>query len=591
MAVEDELQNIPTDLDDREEDMEVHDDAEVGKEVDVTPDKGVIKKILTKGTGWQQPEKGDEVFVHYVGTLASDGTKFDSSRDRGDPFKFTIGQGMVIKGWDLGVATMKKGEKALLNCKPEYAYGENGSPPTIPANATLNFEVELLWWKSVNDLAGDGGLIKTIQTEGEGWYTPKEKDEVIVSYKVKLSGKDDVVLESPEGNVAFTVKDGHLFKAMATAVKSMKKGEHVTLKLKPEYGFGDVGHGSAIPGGSSLDVELTLVDIRKVENVTDDGVVTKKTIKEGDSNDWKKPSDGAKCTVRYTLRLLGANGQGGVVVEERGEGNELEFTVDEEETTAGLDAAIQKIKTGEVALVTVGPQYGFGSKEQQLPLGVVPPNSTLVYEVELVAFEKAKETWEMNNDEKVEAALHRKEKGNKAYKEGKLERATRQYDQAVQVIQYDKDYSDDQKKRSKEVKKSCYLNLAQCWLKRSNCKEVCKNVEKVLEMDPMNVKAMYRRAQAYLHNSDFVEAELDIKKGLEVEPENSELQALYKRLKIVRKQQDKAAAKIFSKMFSALGGDNVTGGESSKPHDDGPSTSGKEECPADVDMKTVEASA
>ena len=84
-----------------------------------------------------------QVKVHYVGTLL-DGSKFDSSRDRPGFFEFDLGEGAVIKGWDVGVATMKKGEVATLVCRQDYAYGEHGHPPTIPGGATLKFEVELL---------------------------------------------------------------------------------------------------------------------------------------------------------------------------------------------------------------------------------------------------------------------------------------------------------------------------------------------------------------------------------------------------------------------------------------------------------------
>lgn len=85
----------------------------------------------------------------------------------------------MIKGWDIGIGTMKKGENSIFTIPAELAYGESGSPPTIPPNATLQFDVELLSWSSVKDICKDGGIIKKIITEGEKWENPKDPDEVL----------------------------------------------------------------------------------------------------------------------------------------------------------------------------------------------------------------------------------------------------------------------------------------------------------------------------------------------------------------------------------------------------------------------------
>ncbi|HOX90091.1 MAG TPA: FKBP-type peptidyl-prolyl cis-trans isomerase [Burkholderiaceae bacterium] len=107
-----------------------------------TTPSGLVIEELAPGEG-EAARAGHDVLVHYTGWL-TDGRKFDSSKDRGEPFGFALGAGQVIAGWDEGVAGMQKGGKRKLTIPPQLGYGAFGAGGVIPPNATLVFEVELL---------------------------------------------------------------------------------------------------------------------------------------------------------------------------------------------------------------------------------------------------------------------------------------------------------------------------------------------------------------------------------------------------------------------------------------------------------------
>lgn len=520
--------------------FKVGEEKEIGKE-------GLKKLLVKEGGSWETPETGDEVEVHYTGTLL-DGTKFDSSRDRGTPFKFKLGQGQVIKGWDQGIATMKKGENAVFTIPPDLAYGESGSQPTIPPNATLKFDVELLSWASVKDICKDGGIFKKIIKEGEKWEHPKEADEVLVKYEARL--EDGTVVSKSEEGVEFYVKDGYFCPAFAIAVKTMKKGEKVLLTVKPQYGFGHqgreaIGNDVAVPPNATLLVDLELVSWKVVDEVTDDKKVLKKILKQGEG--YERPNDGAVVKVKYTGKL-----EDGTIFEEKGSDEEpFEFMAGEEQVVDGLDRAVMTMKKGEVALVNVAAEYGYQT-EIKTDLAVVPPKSTLIYEVELVSFVKEKESWDMNTAEKIEAAGKKKEEGNALFKVGKYFRASKKYEKAAKYIEYDTSFSEEEKKQSKPLKVTCNLNNAACKLKLKDYTQAEKLCTKVLEFESQNVKALYRRAQAYIQTADLELAELDIKKALEIDPNNRDVKLEYRALKEKQKEYNKKEAKFYGNMFARM---------------------------------------
>lgn len=140
---------------------------------------GVTIESLSPGDGVTFPKRGDNLTMHYDGHLASNNKKFDSSRDRNQPFEFTIGVGQVIRGWDEGVAKLSLGERAKLHIKSHFGYGARGAGGDIPPNADLVFDVQLLAINGVYQRNASGKRA----CGGCGYYEDEIKSETPVAYK------------------------------------------------------------------------------------------------------------------------------------------------------------------------------------------------------------------------------------------------------------------------------------------------------------------------------------------------------------------------------------------------------------------------
>lgn len=233
-----------------------------------TTESGLVIEDLVVGTG-AEAKPGQIVKVHYTGTL-TDGKKFDSSLDRGQPFSFPLGAGRVIKGWDEGVAGMKEGGKRRLTIPPDIAYGKAGKG-SIPPDATLIFEVELL----------DAGAPKPPITvkEGETVTTPEglKIEEVKTGTGAEaVAGKQVTVHYTgtlPDGKkfdssvdrnepFVFTLGRGQVIKGWDEGVAGMKVGGKRKLVIPPDLAYGKRGAGGVIPPDATLHFEVELLDVK-----------------------------------------------------------------------------------------------------------------------------------------------------------------------------------------------------------------------------------------------------------------------------------------------------------------------------------------
>jgi peptidylprolyl isomerase len=233
---------------------------------------GLQYEEVQAGTG-PAPQAGDIVAVHYTGTLTN-GVVFDSSYSRNEPISFPLGGGMVIPGWDEGIALMKQGGKAKLTIPPNLAYGARGAGGVIPPNATLLFEVELVKVQPgapAAPTAVDAADYTTTAT-GLKYYdfvvgdgaAPTTGRPVAVHYTGWLldGGKFDSSLDRGQP-FTFNIGAGQVIRGWDEGVMGMKVGGKRQLVIPPELGYGSGGAGGGvIPPNATLVFEVELLEVK-----------------------------------------------------------------------------------------------------------------------------------------------------------------------------------------------------------------------------------------------------------------------------------------------------------------------------------------
>jgi peptidylprolyl isomerase len=232
---------------------------------------GLEYVITEKGKGTKCPKPGDMVSVHYTGKFTND-TVFDSSVKRGQPIKFTLGVGQVIKGWDEGIALLHVGDKAIFTIPPDLGYGSQDRGP-IPGNSTLIFEVELVDFKEKivatpfdvkgKDTATTSSGLKVIKLNETKGDQPKPGQTVSVHYTGYLvDGKKFDSSVERDQPFQFALGQGQVIRGWDEGIALLRKGEKARLIIPYTLGYGENGYPPIIPAKAELIFDVELIDFK-----------------------------------------------------------------------------------------------------------------------------------------------------------------------------------------------------------------------------------------------------------------------------------------------------------------------------------------
>mmetsp|Transcript_178760 Transcript_178760/g.567238 ORF Transcript_178760/g.567238 Transcript_178760/m.567238 type:complete len:594 (-) Transcript_178760:358-2139(-) len=489
------------------------------------------------------PQEGDEVQVHYVLKLKTSELQVDSSRDRGEPFSFKVGQKQVFEGWDLAVRSLRKGEHSRFTIAAPLAYGEIGDEALgVPADSSVILELELLACPAREDLFEDGGAVKLQVKEGSAnARQPRRTDEVQISFKVTVQDGGVAMANQHVVYKLGSEQMGLIARVMDKALVSMKRGEEVMITCQPNFAFGS---GEGKYAGKVARISLVLEEIFEVYDMSvgdRDKTLLRKRIKEGEGDD--KIHDTA--SVKLLVKSVSANGEK-VLQDSR----ELVFTAGDGEVCDAIDGSVIGMRRGDEAMLRCESVEACTGGLLDLPSSMETP---IMIHVAVLSFGTAKEKWDLSSAERIQRGRARKEIAASLFKAGRIRFAAHHYEAIADLFVKLEFFSVEEQKEAAELRRVANLNRAMCLLKMGKLDIVKDLCTSVLKEDASNPKALFRRAKAQIGLREYPEAISDLERLLEVEPASTEGRTLLRETKRLRKQSDSKDSFTFAKMVSGLG--------------------------------------
>ncbi|KAG0466466.1 hypothetical protein HPP92_018046 [Vanilla planifolia] len=571
----------------------------------VTPGS-LMKALIKSGGGSAKPVDGDQVIFHCT-IRTMDGVTVNSTRlehgGNGHPNRYIMGKSKMLLGLCEGIPTMLKGEVAMFKIKPELHYAEDDCPVATPENFPkddeLHFELEMLDFFKAKIVNEDMGVVKKIIGEGQGWECPREPYEVEAWITAKdANGK--VILPRMKEPYYFTFGKSEIPKGLEMGIGTMAKGEKAVIFVNDCY----LTKSSLmqIPKGlQEVQFEVELVHFIQVRDMLGDGrLIKRQFMMEEFELRWFLTCQ----ELTYNLALVSSNGlavdrplehrhfgsgkhffvllyagefpmdcplqdsllrvhyKGMLLNEDKtvfydtradNDGEPLEFCSGEGLVPEGFEMCVRLMLPGEVSLVTCPPDYAYDKFKRP---SNVPEGAHVQWEIELLGFETPKDWTGLNFQNIMDEVEKIKSTGNRLFKEGKFELAKAKYEKVLREYNHVNPQDDEEGKTFLNSRNTLHLNVAACYQKMGEYRKSIETCNKVLDANPVHVKAFYRRGMAYMLNGDFEEAREDFNTMIKFDKSSEpEANAALQKLKQKEQEVEKKARKQFKGLFDKKPGE------------------------------------